>query len=180
MEQRFALDGGTGALMVREEGLRAVVTAERPDDGLGLYKAYLRGPGGRISLGTLAPDGGVLRVRRTLSLDELRRRGAWPPRGGGAELSFPFAGTDAPSGWRWVRPEELPLREAELLRKAVRLGRVLCREGEERLTLAYPFSTRREFPYPELFCLARLMSVEGELRALFDFSREGEPLLPKI
>lgn len=82
MEQRFALDGGVGALSVREEGPRASIAAERPDDGRGLYKAYLRGRGGSVLLGTMTPENGRLLVRRTFSLDELRRRGAWPVLGG--------------------------------------------------------------------------------------------------
>lgn len=103
MEWRYALEGG-GSLTVEEAGLRAVLTAERPEDGRGLYKAYLRGPSGRALLGTLAPEGGRLRVRRTLTLDDLKRQGAWPPVGGEAELAFSFGRDRAPAGWRWTDP----------------------------------------------------------------------------
>ena len=130
MEQRFTLEGG-GVLTVREEGLRAVVTAQRPNDGRGLYRAYLQGAGGQVLLGTMAPEGAALKVRRTFSLDELRRKGAWPPRGGRAELSFSFTDSKAPEGWHWADPAGLRFREAELLRAAVQLGRALYRrEGE--------------------------------------------------
>ena len=102
MEQRFALDGGVGALSVREEGPRASIAAERPDDGRGLYKAYLRGRGGSVLLGTMTPENGRLLVRRTFSLDELRRRGAWPVLGGAAEMAFSFRGEETPpQGWSW-------------------------------------------------------------------------------
>lgn len=178
MEQRFTLDGGGGTLSVREEGLRAVMWAERPNDGRGLYKAYLRGPGGRVLLGTMAPEGGVLRVRRSLSLDELRRRGAWPPQGGGAELSFSFAGPDTPPGWRWAEPSGFPFRETELLRTAVRLGRVLYREEQEGFALAYPFSTGAPFPFTELFCFARIVAMLGGAYACFRFWASGDPRLP--
>ena len=86
MERQYRLEGG-GSLTVRADGLRAAVEAERPADGRGLYKAYLRGPSGRALLGTLAPEGGRLRIRRTLTLDVLEREltgiDAWSrPRGG--------------------------------------------------------------------------------------------------
>lgn len=178
MEQRFVLDGG-GSLSVREEGVRAVAAAERPDDGRGLYKAYLLGPGGRALLGTMAPEGGLLRVRRTLSLDELRRRGAWPPRGGAAELSFSFAEPDTPPGWQRTDPAALPFREAELLRAAVRLGEVLCRRRPEGFALAYPFSTGEPFPFTELFCFAEPMALGGRRYVQFLFTPEGMPRMPR-
>lgn len=178
VEQRFPMDGG-GSLTVREEGVRAVAAAERPDDGRGLYKAYLNGPGGRVLLGTMAPEGGLLRVRRTLSLDELRRRGAWPPRGGGAELSFSFSAPDTPTGWLWADPAGLPFREAELLRTAVRLGRVLCRRGAEGFALAYPFSAGEPFPFAELFCFAAPLTLGGRRHVQFLFTPEGVPRMPE-
>ena len=146
MERRFTLEGG-GALTVREEGLRAVLAAQRPDDGRGLYRAYLLGPeGGPALLGTMAPEGKILVIRRTISLDELRRQGAWPPCGGRAELSFSFTGNAATEGWRWADPAALPFRDGELRRAASRLGRTLYRQEGEGFALACPFSCREPFP----------------------------------
>ena len=62
MERQYRLEGG-GSLTVRADSLRAAVEAEHPADGRGLYKAYLRGPAGRALLGTLAPEGGRLRIK---------------------------------------------------------------------------------------------------------------------
>lgn len=45
MEQRFALDGGVGALSVREEGPRASIAAERPRRRPGTVQSLLAGPG---------------------------------------------------------------------------------------------------------------------------------------
>ena len=124
MEQRFALDGGVGALSVREEGPRASIAAERPDDGRGLYKAYLRGRGGSVLLGTMTPENGRLLVRRTFSLDELRRRGAWPVLGGAAELAFSFRGEETPpQGWVWEEGDGLEL--------AARFGLAALENGED-------------------------------------------------
>lgn len=177
MERRFTLDGG-GSLTVQEEGLRAVMTAERPVDGKGLYKAYLRGPAGRALLGTLAPEGGRLVVKRRLTVDGLKRQGAWPPVGGEVELAFPFETGQPPQGWNWTEPGELSFGEPLLARMAARQGRVLCRRMGEGFALAYPFSCGRPFPLPALFCLARVASINGGSYVLFHFGEDGWPRLP--
>ena len=108
--ERFSLAGGQGWLTVEESGGRARCAAELPEDGKGLYKGYLCGTGGRALLGTFLPEDGRLKLRRTLSLDELRRQGAWPPTGARAELAFSAGspgGPHPPEGWHW---EEAPAR----------------------------------------------------------------------
>ena len=178
MEQRFALDGGVGALSVREEGPRASIAAERPDDGRGLSNAYRRGRGGSVLLGTMTPENGRLLVRRTFSLDELRRRGAWPVLGGAAEMAFSFRGEETPpQGWSWAEGGRLELGERRLRQSASRLGRILCRRDGEGLTLACPFEPEREFPFPELFCLGRIEGFGGRRFVLFSFDGRGRPIL---
>lgn len=177
MERRYTLEGG-GSLTVRADELRAVLTAERASDSRGLYKAYLRGPTGRALLGTLAPENGQLRVRRTLTLDTLERQGAWPPVGGELELAFAFGREKAPSGWSWTEPEKLTFGEETLRAMAVRQGRALFQPMDGGFRLAYSFSCARPFPLPGLFCLARLGMIEGERHICFQFDRKGWPILP--
>ena len=70
---------GGGTLSVREDGLRVYLEARREPDGLGLYKVWLTGQGGgRFLLGTLAPEGEGLRLRRNLSRTSWRWRAAGP------------------------------------------------------------------------------------------------------
>ncbi len=116
----------------------------------------------------MTPENGRLLVRRTFSLDELRRRGAWPVLGGAAELAFSFRGEETPpQGWVWEEGDGLELGERTLRQSASRLGRILCRREGEELTLACPFEPEREFPFPELFCLGRIEGLGQALRALF-------------
>ncbi|MFR6626266.1 MAG: hypothetical protein ACLURW_08050 [Flavonifractor plautii] len=107
--ERFSLAGGQGWLTVEESGGRARCAAELPEDGKGLYKGYLCGTGGRALLGTFLPEDGRLKLRRTLSLDELRRQG--PGRQQAPGRSWPFRGlarrSASPEGWHW---EEAPAR----------------------------------------------------------------------
>ncbi len=164
---------------LREEGPRAVVTAERPDDGRGLYKAYAVGPKGRLLLGTLMPEGKTLRLRRIVSLDELRRSGAWPVSSVAGELAFPFGGGDPPPGWTWTdRPGEL-FQEPSLLRQASRLGRVLVRKEGQRWTLACPYRADKEFPLPEIFCFSRIKRINQREYCLFSFDAAGWPVYEK-
>ena len=89
--ERFSLAGGQGWLTVEESGGRARCAAELPEDGKGLYKGYLCGTGGRALLGTFLPEDGRLKLRRTLSLDELRRQGPGRQQAPGRSWPFPRA-----------------------------------------------------------------------------------------
>ena len=82
---------GGGVLRLRQEGPRLHIEAERPEDGRGLYKVWLHGDqGGKLLLGTLAPEGGRLRLRRTLTVSALERAGCWPQLRAAAVLAFSF------------------------------------------------------------------------------------------
>lgn len=167
-------------LTVREEGPRAVLTAECPDDGRGLYKAYLRSGRSRYLLGTLMPEGKKLRVRRIVSIDELRRQGVWPATHAEAELAFSFQGGGAPAGWTWTQgPGEL-FQDPALSRAAGELGRVLVKKGEGSFMLACPYETDKEYPFTEIFCVSRLRRIEGRLYALFSFDERGWPVVQNV
>ena len=78
MEEQLTMRGG-GTLTLHQVGPRVHMEAERPSDGLGLYKVWLHGEqGGKLLLGTLAPEGGALRLRRTLSVGALEPAGCGP------------------------------------------------------------------------------------------------------
>ena len=81
MERKLDMRGG-GTLTLRLDGTRVQLDAVRPRDDRGLYKVWLLGQrGGRMLLGTMAPEGNVLRLRRTISQGELERAGCWPAAG---------------------------------------------------------------------------------------------------
>ena len=156
-----------------EEGAAAGrgARAELPEDGKGLYKGYLCGTGGRALLGTFLPEDGRLKLRRTLSLDELRRQGAWPPTGARAELAFSAGspgGPHPPEGWHG---EEAPARRRgePLPARAAGGGRALYRPEPEGFSLAFPYAETRAFPLTPLFCFARVERMNGEFYAVFPF-----------
>lgn len=173
MEQKWQMQGG-GTLTLSQEGNRVRLEAERPEDSQGLYKVWLTGAqGGRLLLGTLAPERGALRLRRTLSVGELERAGCWPPQGAQAPLAFPFSASE-----RWYReqhPEQL-VRDP-VLKKQLK-GPILCRKERDGFSLAAPFRTGAPAPLEPLFCLARVERLEGRLHMVWSFDREGAPRQP--
>jgi len=173
MERRLEMEGG-GTLRFRQDGPRVRLEAERPADSRGLYKVWLRGgQGGKMLLGTLAPEGPCLRLRRTLSLDELARCGCWPVERAEAPLAFPFQSNE-----RWVREGDPGRLLADpVLRKQARQT-MLCRRGKDGFRLAVPFRTDCPVAMESLFCLARVERLEGRPHLVWSFDREGVPLVP--
>lgn len=174
MRETMNMEGG-GVLTLRLDGPRVHMEAERPADGRGLYKVWLRGDhGGRLLLGTMAPEGGALRLRRTLSLSALERAGCWPQFRAEAPLAFSFA-AGGPGGWYCEQHPERLLADP-VLRAQVQ-GPMLCLREGEGFSLSAPFRPDRPFPLTALFCLARTERREGRLYLVWPFDREGRPLV---
>ncbi|WP_160667689.1 hypothetical protein [Colidextribacter sp. OB.20] len=175
MEERMSMRGG-GWLSVCQEGPRVHMEAERPADGKGLYKVWLRGDqGGRLLLGTMAPEDGLLRLRRTLSVSALERAGCWPQFRAEAPLAFPFTPQHTEKWYCEQHPERL--LTDPVLRGQVP-GPMLCLREGEGFSLSAPLRADRPFPMPALFCLARPERREGRLYLVWRFGRRGRPIPP--
>lgn len=136
----------------------------RRDDKEGLYKAYLTGAGGRLLLGTPAPENGRLYLRRTLTVDSLKRHGVWPVRGVEEEQVCSFHQDSGPL--RWTDP---------VLRRAAKtLPRHTFHRSKEGFTLSFPFNIHAPFPLTAVFCFGR---VEGG-QLIFSFREDGFPYIP--
>ena len=148
-----------GTAEVTEEGLYLRFTADCEDP--------LSGPCRLVGAGE--PGGGRLRLSRVLS----RRDCAAVGRLSHLELRAP-AGS-APQ-WGPLPPDAF---QGSWLRN--RLGRerevLFARQGETRLA-ALPFDLRKPFPWPELFCLARIAVWQGREWAVFAFDGQERPILP--
>lgn len=182
METRLALEREGGRLSVRQEGPRAVLEAERQDDGRGLYKVWLTGRAGDMLLGTLMPEGGRLYLRRALPVGELERLGLWPVERAESRLVFSFGGEGRyapPPGWSWERDPARLLGDPLLRAAAGRLRRALFRREGEGFALAAPWRSGEEFPLTPLFCFAHPAELAGERWAVFHFSRRGCPVFPE-
>lgn len=175
MKERLAMEGG-GTLTLRQDGVRVHMEAERPADNRGLYKVWLRGDqGGKLLLGTLAPEEGALRLRRTLSVGALERAGCWPRFRAEAPLAFSFA---APPGGKWYCEQHPERMVSDPVLKAQISGAMLCRKEGEGFVLSVPFGTDRPVRLPSLFCLAGVERREGGLHMVWHFDEDGWPVLP--
>jgi len=174
----WSFENGLGAVTVRQEGDRAVFQAIAQPRGEGFYKAWLRGERGRALLGTLIPEGGALRLRRTMPVSQLRGQGAWPPVG--AEVAradlFPQEGT--PAGWQWVDCPGRLLHDPALSCPLRQVSRCLLRRGEGGFSLAFLWGEGLPFPIPPLFCLSAVRELAGRQYIVFCFSENGAPKLP--
>ena len=175
VEQRLEMEGG-GSLTVEPEGVRVRLTARRPADGRGLYKVWLHGErGGKFLLGTLAPEGEQLELRRALPVGELERAGCWPRFRARAVLAFPF-GESGERGWYCeAHPERLL---ADPVLRGQTGGPMLCRRGEGGFSLAAPFRTNCPAVLEGALLLARAERWSSGLYLIWDFDAQGRPVLP--
>ena len=181
MEQKFPMEQGW--LLCRETGGRAELTMEVPGGGRGLYRGYVLGERGLMDLGTLLPEGNVLRLRRTFSVERLRSQGCWPVTGGRVQMTYAFTGQSAaapPRGWKELDHPETLFPQDPVLAQAARAGGrgMLCRRQDETFCLAYPLDPRRPFPLTPAFCLARVKPLRGQPHVIFRFRPEGVPIPP--
>lgn len=169
MEYTIELAGvERGELRCREGGVRTAFSARCVPPGEGIYKVWLHGEG-RMLLGTLAPEGGALILRRTLSNQALKNGGVWPPR----EASvLPAGETETePGEWRKTDCRRI-LRDQALLRGAEAGNpRAWCRRERDGVTLAWNWEVGQPFPLPPAFCFGRMGQVNGKSCVMIHLGR---------
>ena len=168
------MEGG-GALEVRQEGSRVKFTAERQRDEVGLYKVWLRGRR-EFLLGTRIPEGELLRLNRTLPLNELEACGCWPVEGAEVRLAFPFSGGKN-DGWTIISSLPEPVSDP-LLRRSLRGTLWGRREEDGGYRAAALFRTDRPVPLEPVFCLGRVEEQGGRQYLVWQFDGGGRPILP--
>lgn len=157
------LGGSDVKWQVTEQGSRAVIEVWRENNGAGLFKAYMKGPTGRYQLGTLIPEGEGLYLRRTLSVDTLKRHGVWPVREIEEELVYSFRERSGQIEWK-----------DEVLRRCARqLPQHAVNRNGEIISYIFRFDSRSIFPFVPIFCFAR---VENG-RLIFSFYKDGTPYI---
>ena len=129
----------------------------------GIYRIIACGERGELLLGVVEGEE-----------KSLRRRFSAAIAGGVGKISAARAEScgESPQAWREVGEKDFPslprLPETALLRS---IGR--CRY------LALPWRGEDPFPMPELFCFARIASVNGKNCAVFAFDEGGTPIFPQ-
>lgn len=158
-----------GTAEITEEGLYLRFTADCEDLLSGPCRLVGMGERGELRLGVPEPEGGRLRLSRVLSRRDCAAVGCL------SHLELRAPAGQAPR-WGPLPPEAF---RGKWLRE--RLGRereaLFARQGEVSL-VALPFDLRGPFPWPELFCLARIVPWQGREWAAFAFDGQERPILP--
>lgn len=168
-------DDQMGTVTVTEQGGRTQIEVSCRRSNAGLFRAYLLCQKGEYPLGVLEPRGDRLSLRRTVLTNGLKNLGTiWR---GEARMSYAFAGR---SQWQSVEAAEQFFQKTPHFSEALAelRGALWQRAGDNRL-LALPYECSQPFPLPELFCLARIMAVDGKTYVVYAFDREEQPVLPK-
>lgn len=173
----WSFEGEKGAVTVRQEGRCAVCQAISRAGARALYKAWLIGDTGRVLLGTLIPEGGALRLRRSVEVSWLERQGAWPPKGAEILEAYSLAPQTQPQGWICQEEPWRLLERGELRNCAKELRWAFLKRDMDGFFLALPWEKGKPFPLPSLFCLAVMEQLEGRWYILFRFSHQGRPEL---
>ena len=170
--QLFCRGQPEGRVLLAEGDSRREVCSSMADPGDGLYRAFLVGERGELPLGVMEPVEGRLTVSRRLYSRDIAALGQL--KRGEARLSFRFE----ESAWQSTNDPAEASAVPELHGRLKTIPRAWRRREGERLLLAIPLKEGEPFPLEPLFCLARVLRVEGRLCAVYAFDQEGRPLPP--
>ena len=159
-----------GQLAATAAGDRTEIEVSVPRDDSGLFRGVLCCRRGEIPLGILEPQGSHLVLRRLLLAEEIRALGG--AVSGEMRLSYAFY----PSKWQ-------PAASCGLFPSSFFQSRLQGREGalgrKERglRLLALPFRIGDPFPMPDLFCFARILTIQHRTYAVFAFDGSDFPAM---
>lgn len=158
---------------VREQNGKVVITVTHPIDDRGLYRATAVGTGGgRLLLGALMPQNGVLTLTRTLSADALRQRNCYPIATVETALAHSFA-SPPPST---VSP---PFSDDILRRAFAASPKSRFQTLEDGFTLTFPYDPAAPFPMLPIFCFAQFLCLDRHYHICYAFNRNGTPRFPR-
>lgn len=159
-----------GEVTLEGSGSRVEIRAAMPAPGDGLYRMALLGERGELPLGVMEPRDGQLTLRRCPYRRDVAALGRVVR--GVARRSFAFA---AEGAWRWAeRPGEL-FQDQYLRECLTDCGAALWRRDGALLQVALPYAPKGPFPLESLFCLARLVWIEGRRWVVYTFDGEERP-----
>ena len=176
--EEYTLPMERGRLRCRREGARVRLTMEAVPGGRGLYRGEIFGRGGSLDLGILLPQGGGLRLERSLSVRTLEARDCWPILGGRLLLSHSFVREEGLPGWeRREALDGLFPGDPALAREAAGLAAWYREEAEGGFSLAFPWEG--VFPLTPVFCFARRACLHGRWYLVYRFGEDGRPVMPE-
>lgn len=166
-----------GRAEYEEQGPRLTFTCTLPG-GVGLCKLWLVRGERRLLLGTPAPEGGDLTLRRTFSRTLLEGQGVYPPQrvevaGGQSTARDP----DRSGSWQPV-DRHTPGLSDPLLRQLFCQGGWQWRSWDGGTEFCHGWAEGAPFPAVPLFCLAQIRGEGHKIQVHLYLDREGNPCFP--
>ncbi len=180
MVNQRQLKGG-GRLIINECQGRIHLCATRTTDNRGLYKVWLFGQSGRMLLGTMIPEGGELRLERTLSRNTLLACGCYPILGGEVVMAFSFRHGEQsrpqalPKGWN-IQVENTVFCNDPLLQEIISKQSWIEKSENHIFYLGMAYKIGVEFPLLPLFCFAKWEKLDENSYLIWKFDDKRQPI----
>ena len=157
-----------GTVAVQVEGLYTCFESSCDGCGEELCRLYVVGESGRFLLGVPEPVSGCLRLKRKLSCSQTAAIGRYLY----GELSGDTENTEA-----WQSASPLFFSSAFWQKRMYRMTGALFRQEGQIRVLAVPYTPDKEFPFADLFCMARLQQIQDQMYAVYRFDERDWPIL---
>lgn len=159
-----------------EQGPRLAFACRLPG-GAGVCKLWLVRGERRLLLGTPAPEGEELTLRRTFSRAMLSSQGVYPPERIEVAGAWSADGGTETGGWRPVDGRRPGLGDP-LLRQIFTQGGWGWRRWERGVVLCHSWGEDAPFPAVPLFCLAQVVREGHKIQVRLFLDGEGNPCFP--
>lgn len=177
MEKTLPLNLGTsviGSVVCSCDSFRTKLFAKTYVSISGICRAYVRGQGGSILIGVLAPDGTCFSAEKNLSNRELSGLGL-----NFDEITYAYAlkTEEGSSGETclWHPLKEIPdlLCRDEVIFTLASSTNALCDNPGAPTAIAVPLAADRPFPCPDVLCIVSPRQINGSLYGVVGVSEKG-------
>ena len=136
----------------------------------GFWHVWLVGDKEEVRLGLLEPAGKCAVLKRRLSVRNWAKVGT---------LRYARLRCAGGNEMDWHSTSQLPFCTPWLRRELGGRTDLLVRKSPEQLWIAVPYETAKPFPLTQLFCLSRILRIQGREYVVFSFDGTEKPCMPE-
>ena len=176
-----------GTVTAESEGNRVRLTARCPVLGNGIYKAFLSGSGGQLSVGVMMPHGGEMTARRSVSSREWEALGTisrgeammttrFGPATAEPVSSVTDTDSDADSEWLPERNASRLFSDPAVAALWADVQECYVKKANGGHLLAAVLQEKAPFSPVPMFCLGSPQTVRGKPCIVFRLNPAGHPI----
>lgn len=164
-----------GSVIIEENDRHIRFLAKTYANHTSLLRAYVRGYGGTLLIGVLAPDGAAFSATKSVSEATLTSSGLTYD-----DITYAFALEQTVESRdiseKFEPPSYIPeaLCENKITYTLIKSGGALSNDEVSPSKIALPLFTGNPFPRPDVLCLLTPMEIDGELYGVLGVSKDGE------